>query len=183
MPSFGEVKLVAMALVILGLVFGAVHVTRKVDAVKYQKLELAYQAAQAKAVAEAMAQQREFDDLASKAARDDARKQAAVVANVKQQLAEVKRHVHAISATGHCITYGLVRVIDAAVHGVSASDLPLPAGKSDDACAPVSAADLARSIVDNYGTARANASQLDDLEAFSRAAKAAHDRAKAAHSR
>lgn len=177
MPSLAEIKLIAIAIGLVMLMAGTAIVTHKVDDSQYLKLELKIAADHQKAVDAALAEQHQIDAVATKAAQDDARKQAAATASVKRQLAEVQIHVHAISSASHCITYGLVRVIDAAVHGVGAGTLALPAGKSDDACAPISAADLARSVVDNYGTARANSQQLNDLEAFSRDAKAAHDKA------
>jgi hypothetical protein len=59
-------------------------------------------------------------------------------------------------------------VLDAAVHGVIADSLALPAGKSDDACTGVDAAALARSIVDNYGAAKLNSEQLNALIAVTR---------------
>lgn len=68
-----------------------------------------------------------------------------------------------------CIPYGLVRVLDAATAGVDPSGLPLPAGQSNVACAPVTAAALAAGVAANYATARQNAEQLNALEAWLRA--------------
>lgn len=62
-----------------------------------------------------------------------------------------------------CVSYGLVRVLDAAVSGADPADLELPAGQSDDACSPVKPSDLARSVAGNYGVASQNAEQLNSL--------------------
>jgi hypothetical protein len=91
---------------------------------------------------------------------------AVSAAVVKQK---VRTHVHeplptAPPAVG-CVTYGLVRQHDAAALGVDPDTLPLPSGVTDDTCSPVANADLADAIADNYAAARANAAQLDDLEA------------------
>lgn len=93
---------------------------------------------------------------------------AAVAATVKQK---VPHHVHepaAPRAIG-CVTYGLIRVLDAAALGIDPDDLALPAGKSDDACAPITNADLAAAVADNYASALSNAEQLNALEADIRA--------------
>lgn len=95
--------------------------------------------------------------------------QTALAAQAVVVKSKVHSHVHepapaAPPAVG-CVTYGLVRQHDAAALGVDPDTLPLPAGTTDDACAPVANADLADAISDNYAAARANAAQLDDLEA------------------
>lgn len=64
-----------------------------------------------------------------------------------------------------CITWGLVRLHDAAVLGVSPDDLPNPADQPDNACSSVADSDFAAAVADNYAAARANAEQLDALEA------------------
>lgn len=90
---------------------------------------------------------------------------AAQAAVVKQ-----KRSTHVVvppappTAPG-CVTFGLVRQHDAAALGVDPDSLPLPAGATDGACSPVTDADLADAIGDNYAAARANAQELTDLQA------------------
>lgn len=64
-----------------------------------------------------------------------------------------------------CITFGFLRSLDAAGLGVDPAGVELPPGQSDDACAPLSAADYAAAIGDRFSDARANAEQLDALEA------------------
>lgn len=82
---------------------------------------------------------------------------------------KVRTHVHeplpsAPRVVG-CVTYGLVRQLDAAALGVDPDTLALPAGTTDDACAPVENADLASVVGDNYATYRAVAQELSDLQA------------------
>jgi hypothetical protein len=165
--SFTAIKLAFIGAIFVAYTVAVAHVTHKVDMASYQALELKYAQAQAAAVAAAQAEQKRLDGIATAAAQRAAAAQAALTAKVRRQLAEVQQHVKALGPNG-CVTYGLVRVLDAAVHGVIADSLALPAGKSDDACTGVDAATLARSIVDNYGAAKLNAQQLNDLIAVTR---------------
>jgi hypothetical protein len=160
--SFTAIKLAVIGLVFLAYTASVAYLTHRVDASKYQALELQYAQAQAEAVAAAQAEQKRLDAIATDAAKKEAATQAALTAHVRRQLAEVQKHVKTLGPRG-CVTYGLVRVLDAAVHGVIADSLALPAGKSDDACTGIDAATLARSVVDNYGTAKLNAEQLNAL--------------------
>lgn len=75
---------------------------------------------------------------------------------------EIPVYVTAAQDRSTCITYGLVRVFNDAVGEADA--IPVPAGKSYDACSPVKASDLARGITENFGTANDNADQLNKLE-------------------
>jgi hypothetical protein len=165
--SFTAIKLAFIGAIFLAYTIAVAHVTHQVDMASYQSLELKYAQAQAKAVAAAQAEQQRLDTIATNAAQREAVKQAALTAQVKRQLAEVQRHVKALGPRG-CVTYGLVRVLDAAVNGVLADSLTLPTGKSDDACTGIDAATLAKSVVDNYGTAKLNAEQLNALIAVTR---------------
>lgn len=69
-----------------------------------------------------------------------------------------------VQDNAHCITYGLVRVLNAAARGTDPSAVSDAAGQPDDACAPVSWRDFARDLTDDYGAGRANAEQLNQLE-------------------
>lgn len=160
---FGLSGLAAQLVIAAGIFLGGLGIgawtTHQIDGNQYKALELSYQQAQIKAVQQAQEEQRKLDAIAVAAAQKEAQTQANLTAKAKRQLAEVSKHVN----NKPCVTYGLVRVVDSAVHGVLADQLKLPAGKSDDTCAPISAADLARSIVDNYNTANANKEQLNAL--------------------
>lgn len=113
----------------------------------------------AKAVAKERAQAKSDLDAAVK----EAQAQEKIVTRTQTIIKEVPRYVTASQDRGTCVTYGLVRVLDAAALGADPADLELPAGQSDDACAPVKASALAASVAENYGTARQNAQQLDAL--------------------
>jgi hypothetical protein len=86
-------------------------------------------------------------------------------------LVEVPRYVTKDQA---CITYGFIRVLDAAAHGVDPATLNLPAGKSDGTCAPLEPAVVASKLVANITAAKLNAEQLDALSAVVRGPELAH---------
>jgi hypothetical protein len=80
---------------------------------------------------------------------------------------EVRRHVASNSRL--CVPFGLVRVLDAASVGADPDALSLPAGQSDDSCAPAAADALAANVAANYAAARSNAEQLNALQAWVKA--------------
>lgn len=84
-----------------------------------------------------------------------------------------------------CVPWGLVRLHDAAAGGRDPDAVAAPGGQSDDACSPFKPADVAAVIAGNYGVARANAEQLDALEADVRqridAANGTGDKSNASH--
>lgn len=153
------------------------------EAGKLAELKLQYAQAEVQARAEAASIQKAQDDVALGAAQVEASTQAAQASLTERQIDEVKTYVPAglilaarASGDRACIPYGFVRVLDASALGLDPGALILPAGQSDDACAPIDAAALARSIVANYGAARANAEQLNRLElTILQLEKASHD--------
>ena len=150
---------------ILGLVLGGGAVNSHWQK-KWDAHVAADQAAVNEAVARAVATEKKQAKADVAAAVSEAKAQERIIVRTRTIIERIPDHV---SNDSHCITYGLVRVLDAAALGVDPADLELPPGKSDDACAPVEATTLAGSVVDNYGTARQNAQQLDALIADSRA--------------
>lgn len=105
------------------------------------------------------------DARSANAAADHKVALARQAATVKQ-----RRPVHVPAPTvppDHpgCVAYGLVRQHDAAALGVDPDTLQLPSGATDGACSPITNADLADAIGDNYAAARANAQELSDLQA------------------
>lgn len=169
-------KGIAIAVAVAGLVgfAGGWKLQSDISAGKIHKLELDYKEAELRAVNQAREDQRRLDEIALDAAKRQAATQAALTVKAKRQLAEVSKHVK--NRPNNCVTIGFIRVLDAAVHGAIASSLALPAGVSDDSCAPVDAVTLARSIVDNYNTANANAAQLNALTEVLRQMKTSHDK-------
>lgn len=161
-----------VALVALALAFaGGVRLESKLAAGKYETLVASYKDAQAKALQSALDEQKRLDALSEQAALGEAANQQKLATRLKRQLAEAKRHVSIKSISRTCVPYGLIRVFDAASFGSLTERLPLPAGKSDSACAPIGWDALAGSVIDNYGTARANAEQLNALSKFYRDTK------------
>lgn len=161
------------------------------DASTVAQLKEGYAHAQAAALMDAVARQAKLDAVTMKEAEQASAKQAATEAAIAAQLKEARTHVNYLSTqlvhakdrqgrtvtrTVGCVTYGLVRVLDGAVFGVTASSLRLPASVSDDTCAPVAADALARSVAANYGRAKLNAQQLDGLVHAERALEAVRSR-------
>jgi hypothetical protein len=159
--------------------YGVGKVMHDADLSKYQALQLKDAAAatasleaQAEALAKVASTQHTLDQEALLGAEAEAKGQAALTQQNAVIVKEVPVYVTEKADAVTCIPYGFVRVLDATILAgnsgspVSPSDLALPADQSDDACAPVKASDLAASIAANYGTAQANAEQLNALEAF-----------------
>lgn len=151
------------------LAFGCgVAAARHWDAGVIAELKLADQTAQAQALHTALALREKQDAVTLAAALREAAAQQKIVAQTVTLTREIPIYVSPRIDSGRCITYGLVRVLDGAVLGTDPAALSLPAGKSDDSCAPVDAAALAANIAANYGAARANAEQLDGLQSWVR---------------
>lgn len=154
-----------MIAAVVGAGWIVVHSIRA-DAVKDIK------AADAQVTATAQATGAKIDaasaDVDAKIAEEASAHQATLAAKAAIIKSKVKAHVHepppsAPPAPG-CVTYGFVRQHDAAALGVDPDTLPLPSGVSDDTCSPVTNADLADAIGDNYAAALANAQELSDLQ-------------------
>lgn len=163
MPTFAEIKLAIALVALIGAFAGGFSLEHRLAEGKYNALVAAYAKAEADALQKAIDEQKRLDQIAIDAGQQEAAAQARLLAATKSQLAEVRRHV---SVVRRCVPYGLVRVLDAAAGGRLADSLPLPAGKSDQSCTSVDWPTLARSVADNYGTARANAEQLNSLIRF-----------------
>lgn len=168
LPSLETAKIALLLALIGGLVIGTADITHKVDASRYTALQEQIVQAHADALQAALDEQKRQDQISTEAAQREAAAQSALAANTKRQLSEIQKHVKSMAG---CPPLGLVRLLDAGAFGVSADSLPLPTGQFDLSCATVDWPTLARSVVDNYGTARANAEQLDALSGFYRSAK------------
>lgn len=129
-------------------------------------LKLADKTAQAQALRTALALQKKQDAVTLAAALREAAVQQKIATHTVTLTREIPVYVSPRIDSRTCIPYGLVRVLDAAVLGADPAALSLPAGQSDDACAPVDASALAASIAANYGAARANAEQLGALQGW-----------------
>lgn len=160
-PSLKAIEFIAAGLFTLAVAAGSAWVTHKVDASKYEALELSFKAAQVEAVTQARQVQKRDDDISLAAAVAEAQAQANVVTQTQIVTKEVVRHVPL-----RCVPLGFVRVLDAAILGRDPDSLPLPAGKSDATCAPVDTRALAERLAEDIGAARANAEQLTALQAW-----------------
>lgn len=69
------------------------------------------------------------------------------------------------SAPIGCVTWGMLRLHDAAVAGVEPSSLEPPAGQLDGSCSLVAPSVFMGVVAGNYAVAKSNAEQLDALEA------------------
>lgn len=141
---------------------GAWKITHTYDAAKLAKTELGYRTAELQARVEAAAEQAQEDKIVEAAAVAEASRQEAVTVHTLNLIHEVPQYVM-VTKDQPCIPLGFVRLLDASVLGIDPASLPLPAGKSDDACSDVDPTALAKSIIANYGTAEANAEQLNAL--------------------
>jgi hypothetical protein len=158
--------IIALLVVVGGLVAAGAFGQHKLDESTLDKLKLSYATAEATAVAQAAAQQKQVDAVGLAASSSEAAAQNKLATTLRQELANAPTFKTVASA---CVPYGFVRVLDAAASGRLSASLTLPAGKSDDACAPTSWAALERSVVTNYYAAGANAEQLNQLIAVEKA--------------
>lgn len=151
---------VASVVVLMG---ATAYVTHGFDMGRYEKLKASYAQAEATALQAAMDEQKRLDAISQAAAEHEASRQSQLRAATQRRLAQVEKHVQAL---GHCLPYGVVRVLVAASGGRLPDGLSLPTGKSDATCAPAGWAEFLRGVVRDYGSARANAEQLDALSQF-----------------
>jgi hypothetical protein len=82
--------------------------------------------------------------------------------DTERKYADLKREylTYANAITGNC-SRAIGVLSNAAIAG---TQVPAPTGKPDDATAPISAADLAGNIAQNYAIANSNAAQLNGLQ-------------------
>lgn len=167
-PSLTEIKLAVIAAGLVGAFVGGIGLEHKIAEGRYERLVAAQATANLAATNASIAEQKRLDGIALSAAKQEAAAQAAGAALAKRQLAQVQKHVTDLRTR---VPLGVVRLLDGAARGLLPDALVLPAGKSDGALSALGYTDLARSIVGNYGTCRANGEQLDALIGAFRASK------------
>jgi hypothetical protein len=155
-------KLAAM----MALVAGTVYVTHGFDKGRYEALVASYKAAEATALQSALDEQKRLDAVAQAASEQEAVRQQHLAAHVRIQLAQVQKHVQALS---HCLPLGVVRVLYAAGHGRLPDSMSYAAGQSDATCASDRWLELLSGLVQDYGTSRQNSEQLNALTRWWRA--------------
>ena len=164
MPTLEEIKLALIAVAILGACALTGHFVHQVDLAKLEKVELQYKQAEADAQAAAKAEQAQLDKAAHDADAAELAQQKAMLADAQTRLSQVSKHV----ATGRaaCITWGMIREIDASLLGVDSDTLPMPAAKTDASCASRDAIDFITSIVGNFEIAQRNVEHGQALQKY-----------------
>jgi len=167
-PSMATFTMIGAGVAVLTLAAGTgyagYHMASVIDQGRYNALLLAESKARAESLNQVVHVTTVQSHLALKAASDEATHQQQIAVQAAITETETPNYVSAQIDPTRCITYGLVRLLDAAVLGVDPSTLPLPSGQSNLSCTALTPADLARSVVSNYAAANANAEQLDALE-------------------
>lgn len=154
---------IAAAVVALLIFLGGMKAGHDLEADKYDKLVASYATATAQAAADAAAKQSGIDQVALKAAADQAQAQSDRATQLAQELANANAHISVKTITATCVPYGFLRVLYAGGHGVTTDSLALPTGKSDAACSPLGWAGVASAILHDYNNALANSTQLNLL--------------------
>jgi uncharacterized protein GlcG (DUF336 family) len=137
----------------------AVH---RMDEATIASIKLADQKAQTQAIKDAAAIRQSQDQANLDAALAEAKAQQAIATRTRTVTREITIHV---PQTQPCIPYGLVRVLDDAATGSDTANAATAAGQSDDACTGISWRAFASDLSDDYATGRANAEQLNALQA------------------
>jgi hypothetical protein len=165
---WGYAAAAALSAIVAGTGMGwTVH---RIDQAAYAALQLAG----AKAKNDTLAALARTDQREAKANLDaavaEAQAQQKIVTETVTVTKEIAQHVPIATP---CIPFGLVRVLDDAATGSDTAGAPTPVGQPDDACAPLSWRAVASELSDDYAGGRANAEQLNALEADVRALAAA----------
>lgn len=138
------------------------------------KMELAQAKANKKSDDVVVVKREESKDSAVAASSADASAQEKIIYRTVTLKEKVNVYV---KDTSTCITIGLVRLLDAAALGINNPDtLSLAPGEFNETCAAIGSNALANSVVGNYGLARQNSQQLNDLEDEMRRQKAIIER-------
>ncbi len=150
----------AVAALLAGSATG--YVVHRMDEATVTAFRLADQQAQTRAIKDAEAIRQSQDQANLDAALAEAKAQQAIATDTRTVTREITIHV---PQTQPCIPYGLVRVLDDAATGNDTANAPITAGQSDDACTGISWRAFAGDLADDYASGRANAEQLNALEA------------------
>lgn len=153
---------VIAAIFITGASFGA-GATNAHWEHKWDQHIAADKAAIAKAVKAAREDEHRLVKLSDTSGTKQVEVQTRIVGHTITLIKEVPKYVTVQQDAVGCVSFGLVRVLNAAVSGADPSDYQLPPGADDDACTALTPSALAAAIAENYGVARSNAAQLDGL--------------------
>jgi hypothetical protein len=158
--AWGYLAAACLAALLAGSATG--YVVHRLDEGAIAAIKLAGQAAQTRAIKDEAAIRQSQDQANLNAALAEANAQAAIAARAHIITKEITIHVPQAQS---CIPYGLVRLLDDAATGSDTAGTPIAAGQSDDACAPISWRAFAADLASDYADGRANAEQLNALEA------------------
>lgn len=137
------------------------YVTDRVKQASYDELVIAQKQAVIDAKTIAALTQKNQDIIIQQDAVKEAKNQQALE---DKNNATIKHIPIYVQDSAHCITFGLIRVLDAAATNRDPAELDAT-GKPSASCSPITNTALAQSIATNYGIANQNAEQLDALEA------------------
>lgn len=137
-------------------------VTHKLDKVQYNQLKADVAIAQAKALQQAEALRTQYETKRQAEAQQWDSQRQALENQARSANQKVERYVR--TKPSDCITYGALRLLDGeGIVGGGAERLPLPAGKSNDSCAPITAVVFYRSLLTDLAACRQNTAQLTAL--------------------
>lgn len=156
--SWAVIRLIGYSLLAAALIGGAAYVRHEWDAGQAARAQVVARAAQDKAVSRAETVVVHQAQAQETAAQHTLAAQATVI---------IKRIPVYVSSSPSppvgCVTWGMLRLHDAAVLGLSPDDLPA-ASQPDAACSSVAPSAFAATVARNYAAARANAEQLTALQ-------------------
>lgn len=115
------------------------------------------------AVAKAHEDERQAAKLSDTSTAKQVEVQTKIVNHTITLMKEVPHYVTVVQDAMGCVTFGMQRVFNAAATGTDPAAYQLPPGQSDDQCTATPPSALAAAIAENFGTARANAEQLNGL--------------------
>ncbi len=165
MPTIEEIKLALVAAGILVACALTGHFVHQIDLAKLQRVELEYQQKQAVADEAAKAEQARLVQLAHDADSAELTQQKQMLADAQTRIVAASKRVTR-GSKDNCITWELVRTIDAAALNVDPDTLPFPAGKIATACAGIDAGQLTAGIVANYGIDQRNIAHGQALQDY-----------------
>ena len=163
-PLSLEAKLIAAAVFALVLFGAGTYTGWELGTIRYNDLVASDARLEAANVKAAAATQSALDQNAIAAANADAAQARLTAARTQATVKVVHDYVTKIQDARNCVTYGLVRVYDAAAIGVDPGVLNLPAGVTNDTCSTdVVSSALADGIVRNFGRYRIVAGHFNQL--------------------
>ncbi len=122
--------------------------------------------AQAKAESAALVARARLVDAAEAVARDHVASDQAIQTQIQTVIREVPKRVDAKDDAGCVVPWSVVRLLDAAASGAELGDVAarVAPGQPDDAASDVKLSEIVALLAANFGIARQNAGQLEDLE-------------------